>query len=59
VRRVPTLHHTAAQGHYQIVLIRWLQLTEVGLYLIYLRIYKCHCSSNISQHKLQKSFRLS
>ena len=30
VRRVPTPHHTAAQGHYPIVLIRWLQLTEVG-----------------------------
>ena len=38
MRRVPTPHHTAAQGHYQIVLIRWLQLTEVRLYLIYLRI---------------------
>jgi len=38
VRRVPTLHHTAAQGHYQTVLIRWLQLTEVDLYLIYLYI---------------------
>ena len=37
MRRVPTPHHTAAQGHYPIVLIRWLQLTEVGLYLVYLR----------------------
>jgi len=37
VRRVPTPHHTSAQGHYTIVLIHWLQLTEVGLYLIYLR----------------------
>ena len=31
-------HHTAAQGHYPIVLIHWLQLTEVSLYLIYLCI---------------------
>jgi len=29
---------TTAQGYYPIVLIRWLQLTEVGLYLIYPRI---------------------
>ena len=35
MRRVPTPHHTTAQGHYPIVLIRWLQLTEIGLYLIY------------------------
>ena len=27
-------HHTAAQGDYPIVVIRWLRLTEVGLYLI-------------------------
>jgi len=38
VRRVPTPQHTSAQSHYPIVLIRWLQLTEVGLYLIYLRM---------------------
>ena len=34
VRRVPNPHHSTAQGHYPIVLIRWLQQTEVGLYLI-------------------------
>ena len=38
VRRVPNPHHTTEQGHYPIVLICWLQLTEVGLYLIYSRI---------------------
>ena len=37
MRRVPNPHHTTAQGHYPIVIIRWLQLTEVGLYLIYPR----------------------
>jgi len=40
MRRVPTPHHTAAQGHYPIELIRWLQLTEVGLYLMYPRSYE-------------------
>ena len=30
-------HHTAAQSNYPIVLNRWLQRTEVGLYLIYPR----------------------
>jgi len=40
VRRVPTPHHTAAQGHYPIVLIHWLQLTELGLYLTYLCIIR-------------------
>ena len=35
--RVPTLHHNTSEGHYPIVLIRWLHLTEVCLYLIYLR----------------------
>jgi hypothetical protein len=30
VRRVPTPNHNAAQGHNPIVLICWLQLTEVG-----------------------------
>jgi hypothetical protein len=40
VRSVPTPHHNAAQDHYPILLIRWLQLTEVGLYLIYVHIYR-------------------
>ena len=40
VRRVPAPHHTTALGHYPIVLIRWLQLTEVCLYLIYPRNFR-------------------
>jgi hypothetical protein len=34
MRGVLTPHHPNAQGQYPNVLIRWLQLTEVGLYLI-------------------------
>ena len=41
VGRVPNPYHTTAHGRYPIVFIRWLQLTEVGLYLIYPRILQC------------------
>ena len=38
MRRDTIPHHTTVQGHYPIVFIRWLQPTEIGLYLRYLRM---------------------